>query len=191
MRWRFFCRWKATSPFGINHREDPETEHPDGMNVHLDGGTEDLATHEGDWDDKCAKRVEEEDVVLSYSGGSVKEAGTFGSGGWHVKGGTLMYSHKEFPGRLALSSGRVELVYTLRCLVATRLEDWTGLTHHHLDNQGVVKMKTHEIRFTRGDSSRRGPVGRYAAVVQGVWPQNQDHMGERGRRKRRKANEPS
>ena len=60
-------RWKATRPFGIDYREDPETEHPDGMTVHLDGGTGDLATHEGDWDDKCVERMEGEDVVLPYS----------------------------------------------------------------------------------------------------------------------------
>ena len=64
----------------------PETEHPDGMIVHLDGDAEDLVTHEGAWDDKCVGRVEGEDVVLSYSDGPVKETGTSGSGAWHVKG---------------------------------------------------------------------------------------------------------
>ena len=91
-------KWRTTRPFGINHREDPQKKHPGGMTVHLDRNTVDLATHEGVWGDKCAERVEGEDVVLSYSDGSMKEAGSFGSGAWYVKGGTLRYSHKEFPG---------------------------------------------------------------------------------------------
>ena len=131
--------WRKTRPYGVNHREDPEVEHPNGMSVRLDGDAEDLATFDGGWDDKCVERVEGEDVVLSYSDGSVKEAGTFGSGAWHIKGGTMRYSHKEFPGRRDLSSGRVELLYTLRCLASTRLEGWEGVIHHRLDNQGVVK----------------------------------------------------
>ena len=129
---RFQGRWAATRPFGINHREDPEAKHPDGMTVHLDYGTDDLTTHEGDWDDKCAKRVGGKDVVLSYSDGSVKEAGASGSGAWHVKGGTVRYPHKEFPGQRALSSGRVELLYVLRCMASIRLGGWTGLIHHRV-----------------------------------------------------------
>ena len=136
---RFQGRWAATRPFGINHREDPETEYPDGITVHLDGDTEDLAPHEGVRDDKCVGRVEGGDVVLSYSEGPVKEVGTFGSGRWRAKGGTLLYSYKELPGRRALSSGRVELLYTLRCLAAIRFEGWAGMINHRLDNQGVVK----------------------------------------------------
>ena len=85
--------------------------------------------------------MEGEDVVLSYSDGPEKEAGTFGSGDCHVKGETLRYSHKEFPGRRALSSGRVEPQYTLRCLASIRLEGWAGVIHRPLDNQGVVKKK--------------------------------------------------
>ena len=77
---------RTTRPFGINHREDPQKDHPDEMTVHLGGNEEDLATHEGVWDDKSAERVEGGGVVLSYSDGSVKEAETFGSGAWHVKG---------------------------------------------------------------------------------------------------------
>ena len=57
------------------------------MIVHLDGNTEGLATHEGACGDKCVERVEGEDVVISYSDGPLKEAGAFGSGAWHVKGG--------------------------------------------------------------------------------------------------------
>ena len=66
--------------------------------------------------------MEGEDVVLSYSDGPEKEAGTFGSGDCHVKGETLRYSHKEFPGRRALSSWWVELLYTRRCMAFIRLE---------------------------------------------------------------------
>ena len=61
-------RWKAARPFGINHQEDSETEHPGEMTLHLDGGTGDMATHEGDWDDTCIGRVEGGCVVLLYSG---------------------------------------------------------------------------------------------------------------------------
>ena len=80
------------------------------------------------------ERVEGEDVALSYSDGSVKEAGTFGPGAWHIKGSTMKYSHREYPGSRALSSGRVELLYTLRCLVSIRMEGWKGMVHHRLDN---------------------------------------------------------
>ena len=95
------------------------------MIVHPGGGTDDLVTHEGDWDNKCVERVEGEDVVISYSDGPLKEAGAFGSGAWHVKGGIPRYTHKELPGRRALSSGWIELLYTLRCMAAIRLEGWT------------------------------------------------------------------
>ena len=89
-------RWTATRTFGVNRREDPETEHPDGMTGHLGGDMDDLATNGGDWGDKCVERVEGEDVVLPYSDGPVKGVGTFCSGACHVKGGTLRYSHKDF-----------------------------------------------------------------------------------------------
>ena len=77
-------------------------------------------------------------MAISYSGGSAKEAGTFGSGAWYIKGGTLRYSSREFPGWRAFSSGRFDLLYTLRCMVDIRLEGWTEMIHHRLDNQGVV-----------------------------------------------------
>ena len=51
----------------------------------------------------------------------------------------MKYSHKEYPGRRALSSGRVDLMYTLRCLASIRLEGWAGVIHHRLGNLGVVK----------------------------------------------------
>ena len=39
-----------------------------------------LAGVEGEWNADCVERIEGEDVVLSYSDGSLREAGTFGSG---------------------------------------------------------------------------------------------------------------
>ena len=34
----------------------------------------------GDWNEDCVKMEAEQEVVLSYSGGSVKDSGTTGSG---------------------------------------------------------------------------------------------------------------
>ena len=59
-------RWKTARPFVVNHRENPETKHPDGVIVHLDGDAEDLATHEGDWDDKHLRRTSEGGGAWSY-----------------------------------------------------------------------------------------------------------------------------
>ena len=58
------------------------------------------------------------------------------TGAWHVKGCSLAYSHREYPGTHTLSSGRVELLYTLRCMRSTRLTEWTGKIHHRLVNEG-------------------------------------------------------
>ena len=60
-------------------------------------------------------------MVLSYSDWPVKEAGAFGSGALHTKGGTMKYSRKEYPGYRTISSGQVERMYTLRCLVSIRM----------------------------------------------------------------------
>lgn len=49
-------KWKETRPFGIDRREDPETEHPNGMNVRLGRDTDDLATHEGGWGGNCVEK---------------------------------------------------------------------------------------------------------------------------------------
>ena len=51
----------------------------------------------------------------------------------------MKYSHNEYPGCRARSSGRVELLYTLRCLASIRMEAWAGVIHHRLDNLGEVK----------------------------------------------------
>ena len=77
--------------------------------------------------------------MLLYSGDSVKDSGTIGSGAWHVKGCSLACSYQEYPGAHALSSGRVELMYTLRCLNTIRSHGSEGEIHHMLDNEGVVK----------------------------------------------------
>ena len=52
-----------------------------------------------------------------------------------------------------LSSGRVELLYTLRCLRPIRLAGWTGKVHHRLDNEGVVKKCKHISRGFRAAAS--------------------------------------
>ena len=99
---------------------------------------EDLAVCDGQWMGACVERVNGEGVVLSYSYGSVKEPGTFGSSAWHVKGCTMRYPRKEYLGHRALSSGRVELMYTLRCLSSIRLEGWTGVIH--LKKNAIAKI---------------------------------------------------
>ena len=65
-------------------------------------------------------------MVLSYSGGSVKDSGTIGSGVWYVKGCSLSYSHREYPEAHALPSDRVEPLYTLRCMHTIRADGWAG-----------------------------------------------------------------
>ena len=77
-------------------------------------------------------------VVLSYSNGSVKDSGTIGSGAWYAKGCSPSYSRREYPGTLAMSSGRMELMYTLRCLYTTRTHGWSGTIQRRLGNEGVV-----------------------------------------------------
>ena len=109
------------------------------MRVRLGGGTPDMIKSQGDWSEDCAEMDGGKEVVLSYSGGSVKQSGTIGSGAWHVKGGSLSYSHKEYPGTHAPPSDRVKLLYTPRCPHTIRANGWTGEVHHRLDNEGVVK----------------------------------------------------
>ena len=60
-----------------------------------------------------------------------------------MKGCSLAYSHKEYPGTYTLSSGRVEILYTMRCLSTIRLARWIGKIHHILANEGVVKKCKH------------------------------------------------
>ena len=64
--------------------------------------------------------------MLSYSDGPVKDSEAIGSGVWHVKGYSLTYSHREYPGTHALSGGQVEFLYTLRCLNTIQLNVWEG-----------------------------------------------------------------
>ena len=68
--------------------------------------------------------------MFFYSDGSVKDSGTIGSGAWLVKGCSIAYSHRDYPGTHAISSGRVELLYTFRCLNTIRLNGWEGEIHH-------------------------------------------------------------
>ena len=109
------------------------------MYVRLNGGTSDVTVSRGAWDKGCVQTEGGQGVVLSYSDGSVEDSGTIGSGAWHVKGCSLAHSHREYPGTQAISSGRVELLYTLRCPNTIRSDGWEGEIHHMLDNEGVVK----------------------------------------------------
>ena len=56
------------------------------MRVRLDGGAPNMIKSQGDWSGDCAEMDGGREVVLSYSGGSVKDSGTIGSGAWHIKG---------------------------------------------------------------------------------------------------------
>ena len=104
------------------------------MRVRLDGEKSDLSKLRGDWDEDCVGIGNGQGVALSYSGGSVKDSGTIGSGAWYAKGCSLSYSNREYPGTHALSSDRVKLRYTLRCLYTIRVNRWTGELHRRLDN---------------------------------------------------------
>ena len=126
--------WRKARPCGIDYKEDYSKPKTHNMKVRLDGGAADMVKSQGDWSDDCVETEDGRQVVLSYSDGSVKYCGTTGSGAWHVKDYSLSYSHQEYPWTHALSSGRVELLYTLRCLHAIRANGWTGEIHHRLDN---------------------------------------------------------
>ena len=126
-------------PFGIDYREDSSKPDAHDPIVRLDGTARDLTDSGGTWGERCVGKEDGQDTVLSYSDGSMKDCGTTGSGAWHVKGCSLAYSHGEYPGTHTISSGRVELLYTLRRLSSIRLAGWVGKVHHRLDNEGVVK----------------------------------------------------
>ena len=78
---------------------------------------------------------------------------------WHVKGCSLSYPHREYPGTHALPSGRVELLYTLRCLYTTRANGWAGGVHYRLDNEGAVKECQHLDRGFRATASSDADPG--------------------------------
>ena len=108
---------------------------------------------QGDWNEDCAKMGGGKEVTLSYSGGSVRDSGTIGSGTWHVKGCSLAYSHLEYSGTHAPLSSRVELLYNSCCLHTIRANGWTGEVHRRLDNEGVVKKCQHLDRGFRATTS--------------------------------------
>ena len=129
-------KWRETHPLGIDYREDSSKPDTHKLIVRLDGTADNLTDSDGTWDETCIEKEDGPDTVLSYSGGSIKDCGTIGSGAWHVKGCSFAYSHREYPGAHTLSSGRVELRYTFRCLSSIRLAGWVGKNHHRLDNEG-------------------------------------------------------
>ena len=59
------------------------------MRVLPGGGAPVMIKSQGDWNEDCVEMDGGKEVVLSYSGGSVKDSGTIGSGAWHVKGCSL------------------------------------------------------------------------------------------------------
>ena len=107
-------KWREARPFGIDYREDSSKPNTHKLIVRLDSTADDLTDSGGTWDEKCIEKEDGQDTVVSYSGGSMKDCGTVRSGAWRVKGCSLAYSHRGYPGTHTLSSGRVEFLYTLR-----------------------------------------------------------------------------
>ena len=128
-----------------------------------------MINSQGDWNENCVEMDGGKEVALSYSGGSVKESGAIASGAWHVKGCSLSYSHKVYPGTHALSSGRVELLYTLRCLYTIRAVGWTGEVHHRLDNEGIVKKCQHLDSGFRATTPSDADLWKIMTEYQGTW----------------------
>ena len=85
----------------------------------------------------------------------------------------MRYSHKEYPRRRALSSGRVDRIYTMRCLTSNRLEGWTGAIHHRVGNQG--KVWSTGAWLPGDDSGRRRSLDGDATV-----PERVKRVGKRG-----------
>ena len=102
--------WRGTHPFGIDYREDSSKPDTHDLIVRLDDTARDLTDSSGTWDEKCIEKEDGQETVLSCLDGSVKDCGTARSGAWHVKGCSLAYSPREYPGAHTLSSGRVELL---------------------------------------------------------------------------------
>ena len=107
---------RYTRMCGTDCKEGSTREDTPDMFVRLDVTPSDMTVSQEAWDKGCAETEDEQEVVLSYSGGLVKYSGTIGSDAWHAKGCPLAYSHREYPGTYALSSVRIELLHTLRCL---------------------------------------------------------------------------
>ena len=111
--------------------------------MRLDGETDDLTVSGGTWDEKCVEKEDGQNTALSYSGGSMKDCGTIGSGAWHVRGAPLYTrtgnNQGHTPSRAAVLNSS-----THRCLRSIRLAGWTGKIHHRLDNGEVAKkMQAH------------------------------------------------
>ena len=79
-------KWREAHPFGIDCREDSSKPDTHKLVVRLDGTEEDLTDSNGTWDERCVEQEDGRGTVLSYSGGSMKDCGTIGSGACHVKG---------------------------------------------------------------------------------------------------------
>ena len=86
-----------------------------------------------------------------------------------MKGCSLEYLHKEYPGTHALSSGRVEPLYTLRCINTIRLAGGEGRIHHRLGNEGVVKKYRHIGRGFRAATTTDGDLWKAMSVYMNEW----------------------
>ena len=102
-----------------------------------------MTISEGAWDETCTEKKDGHGVALSYSDGSVKDPGTIGSGALNIKGCSPAYSHREHPWTHVLSSDRVGLLHTPRCLNTIRSNDWEGAIQHRVGNMRVVKRYQH------------------------------------------------
>ena len=80
------AEWRHTHPFGIDYKEGYSKKQTHDMSARPGGMTSDMTVSQGAWNKDCAETDDGQEVVLSYSGGLVKDSGTIGSGAWHVKG---------------------------------------------------------------------------------------------------------
>ena len=97
--------WRTARPYGIDYKGGFSRPKTHNMKVRLDGGATEMTKSQGNWSDECAETEDGQEVVLTYSDGSVKESGTIGSGAGHVKGCSLSHSHQEYPGTHTLVGG--------------------------------------------------------------------------------------
>ena len=78
---------RHTHPYDIDYKEDSSREYTHATFVRPGGrgSTSDMTVSQGAWDKGCVETEGGQEVVLSYSDGSVKDSGTIESGAWHFK----------------------------------------------------------------------------------------------------------
>ena len=72
--------WRHTRLYGGDCKENFADKDTHDMEVRLDGGPSNMLASHGGWSEDCAEVEGDTEAVLSYSGGSVKDCGTVGSG---------------------------------------------------------------------------------------------------------------